>query len=69
MQTAMMGTAGDALKNLELSLRRAQAVGALLVAEGIDPELDEVRSLARSLRADPSQLVYQPKSAGVEVPP
>jgi len=29
----------------------------------------EVRALARSLREDPSQLVYQPRSGGVEVPP
>jgi phospholipid/cholesterol/gamma-HCH transport system substrate-binding protein len=39
-----------------------------LVRESRDAA-QEVRSLARSLREDPSQLVYQPKSTGVEVPP
>ncbi|MBS0396647.1 MAG: MCE family protein [Proteobacteria bacterium] len=41
-------------------------VGAL-VREGRDAAA-EVRALARSLRAEPSQLLYQPPPAGVEIP-
>ena len=47
VDTSVVGhcdTAGDARRNLELSLRRALAVGALLAAGGIDPGALDITS-------------------------
>jgi outer membrane protein OmpA-like peptidoglycan-associated protein len=71
VDTSVVGhsdTAGDAAKNLELSLRRAMAVAALLVAEGIAPgSLDITSHGEANLLVPTADNVAEPKNRRVEV--
>ena len=71
VDTSVVGhsdTAGDARTNLELSLRRALAVGALLVAEGIDPGALEITSHGEANPLVPTgDNVSEPRNRRVEV--
>jgi outer membrane protein OmpA-like peptidoglycan-associated protein len=59
---------GDARMNLELSLRRALAVGALLAAEGIDPGALEITSHGEANPLVPTgDNVSEPRNRRVEV--
>ncbi|HWR97366.1 MAG TPA: OmpA family protein, partial [Candidatus Methanoperedens sp.] len=61
-------TAGDAAKNLDLSLARARAVSALLAAEGIDPASLEVTSHGEANPLVPTgDNVSEPRNRRVEV--
>jgi len=71
VDTSVVGhsdTSGDARTNMELSLRRALAVGALLTAGGIDPGALDITSHGE---ADPlvptGDNVAEPKNRRVEV--
>ncbi len=71
VDTSVVGhsdTAGDARTNLELSLRRALAVGALLAAEGIDPGALEITSHGEANPLVPTgDNVSEPRNRRVEV--
>lgn len=61
-------TAGDARRNLELSLSRAKAVAALLAAEGIDPATIEITSHGEANPLVPTgDNVSEPRNRRVEV--
>lgn len=71
VDTSVVGhsdTAGEAQSNLDLSLRRATAVGALLVAAGVDPGVLDITSHGE---ADPlvptGDNVSEPRNRRVEV--
>lgn len=71
VDTSVVGhsdTAGDARTNLELSLRRALAVGALLTAGGIDPGSLDITSHGEANPLVPTgDNVSEPKNRRVEV--
>ena len=71
VDTSVVGhsdTAGDARTNLELSLRRALAVGALLAAGGIDPGALEITSHGEANPLVPTgDNVSEPRNRRVEV--
>jgi outer membrane protein OmpA-like peptidoglycan-associated protein len=71
VDTSVVGhsdTAGDARVNLELSLRRALAVGALLAAEGIDLGTLEITSHGEANPLVPTgDNVSEPRNRRVEV--
>ena len=71
VDTSVVGhsdTTGDARANLELSLRRAMAVGALLVAAGIDPGALEITSHGEAnLLVPTGDNVAEPRNRRVEV--
>jgi outer membrane protein OmpA-like peptidoglycan-associated protein len=71
VDTSVVGhsdTAGDARVNLELSLRRALAVGALLAAGGIDPGTLEITSHGEANPLVPTgDNVSEPRNRRVEV--
>ena len=71
VDTSVVGhsdTAGDARKNLELSLQRAIAVGALLAAEGIAPGVLEITSYGETNPLVPTgDNVSEPRNRRVEV--
>ena len=71
VDTSVIGhsdTAGDARRNLELSLRRAMAVGSLLVAGGIDPGALEITSHGEANPLVPTgDNVSEPRNRRVEV--
>lgn len=71
VDTSVVGhsdTAGDARANLELSLRRALAVGALLVAAGIDPGALDIASHGETNLLVPTRdNVSEPRNRRVEV--
>jgi outer membrane protein OmpA-like peptidoglycan-associated protein len=61
-------TAGDPRVNLGLSLRRAMAVGSLLVAAGIDPGALDITSLGEASPPAPTgDNVPEPRNRCVEV--
>lgn len=61
-------TVGDPQMNLELSLRRALAIGALLVKEGVDPGALDITSHGKSnLLVPTGDNVAEPKNRRVEV--
>jgi len=71
VDTSVVGhsdTAGDARTNLGLSLRRALAVGALLVAAGIDPGALDITSHGEAnLLVPTADNVSEPRNRRVEV--
>ena len=71
VDTSVVGhadTAGDARTNLELSLRRALAVGALLAAAGVDPGALEITSHGEANPLVPTgDNVSEPRNRRVEV--
>ena len=71
VDTSVVGhsdTAGDARMNLELSLRRAMAVGALLAAEGVEQRLLEITSHGEAnLLVPTGNDVSEPRNRRVEV--
>jgi len=71
VDTSVVGhsdTAGDARSNLELSLRRALAVGSLLVAGGIDPGALDITSHGEANPLVPTgDNVSEPRNRRVEV--
>jgi len=71
VDTSVVGhsdTTGDARTNLELSLRRALAVGALLVAAGIDPGALDITSHGEANPLVPTKdNVSEPRNRRVEV--
>lgn len=71
VDTSVVGhsdTAGDTRRNVELSLRRAMAVGALLAAEGIDPGALDITSHGEANPLVPTgDNVSEPKNRRVEV--
>ena len=71
VDTSVVGhadTAGDARANLELSLRRALAVGALLTAAGIDPGVLDITSHGEANPLVPTgDNVSEPRNRCVEV--
>jgi len=71
VDTSVVGhsdTAGDARTNLELSLRRALAVGALLTAGGIDPGSLDITSHGEANPLVPTgDNVSEPRNRRVEV--
>ena len=71
VDTSVIGhsdTAGDARTNLALSLRRALAVGALLVAGGIDPGALDITSHGEANPLVPTgDNVSEPRNRRVEV--
>jgi outer membrane protein OmpA-like peptidoglycan-associated protein len=61
-------TAGDAQRNLELSLARARAIGDLLAAAGIDPATLEITSHGEANPLVPTgDNVPEPRNRRVEV--
>ncbi|HEY5998026.1 MAG TPA: OmpA family protein [bacterium] len=61
-------TAGDATKNLDLSLARARAVAALLTAAGVDPAVLEITSHGEgNLLVPTADNVPEPRNRRVEV--
>lgn len=70
-ETSVVGhsdTAGDAKKNLDLSLARARAVGALLAAEGVDGTAIEITSHGEANPLVPTgDNVSEPRNRRVEV--
>ena len=71
VDTSVVGhsdTAGDVKGNLELSLRRAQAVGCLLAAGGVDPGTLEITSHGEANPFVPTgDNVSEPRNRRVEV--
>jgi len=71
VDTSVVGhtdTAGDARTNLELSLRRALAVGALLAAGGVEPGALEITSHGEANPLVPTgDNVSEPRNRRVEV--
>ena len=71
VDTSVVGhsdTAGDARWNLELSLRRALAVGTLLVAGGIDPGALDITSHGEANPVVPTgDNVSEPRNRRVEI--
>ncbi len=71
VDTSVVGhsdTAGDARTNMALSLRRAMAVGALLVAEGLDPGALDITSHGEVNPLVPTgDNVSEPRNRRVEV--
>ena len=71
VDTSVVGhsdTTGDARSNLELSLRRALAVGALLAAAGIDPGSLEITSHGEANPLVPTgDNISEPRNRRVEV--
>lgn len=71
VDTSIVGhsdTAGDARMNLDLSLRRAMAVGALLAAEGVDGRSLEITSHGETnLLVPTGDNVSEPRNRRVEV--
>jgi outer membrane protein OmpA-like peptidoglycan-associated protein len=70
-ETSVVGhsdTAGDAQKNLDLSLARARAVGALLAAAGVDTASIEITSHGEANPLVPTgDNVSEPRNRRVEV--
>ena len=71
VDTSVVGhsdTAGDARTNLALSLRRALAVGTLLVSEGLDPGALDITSYGETSPLVPTgDDVAEPRNRRVEV--
>jgi len=71
VDTSVVGhsdTAGNARTNLELSLRRALAVGALLAAGGIDPGALDITSHGEAIPLVPTgDNISEPRNRRVEV--
>jgi len=71
VDTSVVGhsdTVGDARTNMELSLRRALAVGTLLAAEGIDPGTLDISSHGKTNPLVPTgDNVSEPRNRRVEV--
>jgi outer membrane protein OmpA-like peptidoglycan-associated protein len=71
VDTSVVGhsdTAGDARRNLELSLRRALAVGSLLVAAGVDPGALDITSHGEANPLVPTgDDISEPRNRRVEV--
>jgi len=61
-------TIGDRPYNYRLSLKRAQAIAALLVAEGVDPSILEITSHGKDNPLVPTgDQVHEPRNRRVEV--